>query len=106
MTQNIEVTKDIEVSRDGAVMSAAFARPQKKNAITGAMYEALIEAFEAAERDPSVGAFVLSGKGGVFTAGNDLGDFVALAPARRLRMRERTFPQGGSPASSRSSRSR
>src|SRR5277367_3220569 len=60
-------------------MTASFARPQKKNAITGAMYEALIEAFEAAERDASVGAFVLSGKGGVFTAGNDLGDFVALA---------------------------
>ena len=73
------MTPDIEVAREGAVMSAAFARPQKKNAITGAMYEALIEAFEAAERDESVGAFVLSGKGGVFTAGNDLGDFVALA---------------------------
>jgi enoyl-CoA hydratase/carnithine racemase len=60
-------------------MSAALARPQKKNAITGAMYEALIEAFEAAERDPDVGALVLSGKGGMFTAGNDLGDFLAVA---------------------------
>ncbi|HEX9170600.1 MAG TPA: enoyl-CoA hydratase-related protein [Roseiarcus sp.] len=60
-------------------MSAAFARPQKKNAITGAMYEALIEALEAAERDASVGALVLSGKGGVFTAGNDIGDFLAAA---------------------------
>ena len=73
------MTQDVEVGREGAVMWAAFARPQKKNAITGAMYEALIEAFEAAERDPSVGAFVLSGKGGVFTAGNDLGDFLAVA---------------------------
>lgn len=70
---------DIEVAREGAVMSAAFARPQKKNAITGAMYEALIEAFEAAERDPDVGALVLSGKGGVFTAGNDIADFLAVA---------------------------
>jgi enoyl-CoA hydratase/carnithine racemase len=43
------------------------------------MYEALIEAFEAAERDPEVGAFVLSGKGGAFTAGNDLIDFLAVA---------------------------
>ncbi|HEY6734196.1 MAG TPA: hypothetical protein VI256_10430 [Roseiarcus sp.] len=40
MTQDT-LTKDIEVSREGAVMSAAFARSQKKNAITGAMYEAL-----------------------------------------------------------------
>jgi enoyl-CoA hydratase/carnithine racemase len=73
------MTEDIEVAREGAVLSAAFARPQKKNAITGAMYEKLIEAFEAAERDPDVGAFVLSGKGGVFTAGNDIADFLAVA---------------------------
>jgi enoyl-CoA hydratase/carnithine racemase len=73
------MTEDIEIAREGSVMSAAFARPQKKNAITGAMYEALIEAFETAERDDSVGALVLSGKGGVFTAGNDIGDFLAVA---------------------------
>ena len=73
------MTQDIEVAREGAVLSAAFARPQKKNAITGAMYDALIEAFEGAERDPDIGALVLSGKGGVFTAGNDLGDFLAVA---------------------------
>jgi enoyl-CoA hydratase/carnithine racemase len=73
------MTQDIETAREGAVMSAIFARPQKKNAITGAMYEALIEAFEAAERDPTVGALVLSGKGGAFTAGNDIGDFLAVA---------------------------
>ena len=77
------MTEDIEVAREGAVLSAAFARPQKKNAITGAMYEALIEAFETAERDPGVGAFVLSGKGGVFTAGNDIGDFLAVASRPR-----------------------
>jgi enoyl-CoA hydratase/carnithine racemase len=73
------MTEDIEVTRDGAVMSAVFARPQKKNAITGAMYDALVEAFESAERDASVGALVLSGKGGVFTAGNDIADFLAFA---------------------------
>src|SRR6185437_8641555 len=67
-----ERMSDIEIAREGAVLSAAFARPEKKNAITGAMYDALIEAFEAAERDASVGAFVLSGKGGIFTAGNDI----------------------------------
>ena len=70
---------DIEIAREGAVLSAAFARPQKKNAITGAMYETLTEAFESAERDAHVGAFVLSGKGGVFTAGNDIGDFLGFA---------------------------
>jgi enoyl-CoA hydratase/carnithine racemase len=68
---------DIELAREGAVQSAAFARPQKKNAITSAMYDALIEAFDAAERDATVGALVLSGKGGMFTAGNDIADFLA-----------------------------
>src|SRR3954453_8584493 len=72
-------TQDIEIAREGAVISAAFARPQKKNAITGAMYEALIEAIETASRDPEIGALVLSGKGGIFTAGNDIGDFLAVA---------------------------
>jgi len=57
----------IEVAREGAVLIAAFARPEKKNAITGAMYEALIE------------AFALAGRGGVFTAGNDIGDFLSIA---------------------------
>ena len=73
------MTDNIEIAREGAVLSAAFARPEKKNAITGAMYEALIEAFDTAERDASVGALVLSGKGGVFTAGNDIADFLAVA---------------------------
>ena len=71
----------IEVTREGAVVVAAFARPEKKNAITGAMYEALIAALEEAERDASVGALVLTGRGGVFTAGNDIADFLAVAAA-------------------------
>jgi enoyl-CoA hydratase/carnithine racemase len=69
----------IEVAREGAVLVAAFARPEKKNAIRGAMYEALIEAFDEAERDPNIGAFVLTGRGGVFTAGNDIADFLSAA---------------------------
>jgi enoyl-CoA hydratase/carnithine racemase len=73
------MSKGIEVRREGAVLAAAFDRPDKKNAITSAMYEALIETFDQAGRDPEVGALVLSGNGGVFTAGNDIGDFLAAA---------------------------
>jgi enoyl-CoA hydratase/carnithine racemase len=69
----------IEVRREGAVVAAAFDRPEKKNAITSAMYEALIDVFDKAERDPEVGALVLSGNGGVFTGGNDIADFLAVA---------------------------
>ena len=75
------MTPGIEVRRDGAVLSAAFDRAEKKNAITSAMYEALIETFDQAERDPDVGALVISGNGGAFTAGNDIADILAASTA-------------------------
>ena len=96
------MSRGIEVARHGSVLSVAFDRPEKKNALTGAMYEALVEAFDEAERDPNVGALVLSGRGGIFTAGNDIGDFLAFAmragggglgtlPAGRFTTRLATF---------------
>jgi enoyl-CoA hydratase/carnithine racemase len=70
---------DVLVSRDGPVLVLTLARPQKKNALTGDMYEALIEAFRNADQDEDIGALLLRGSGGVFTAGNDIGDFIAHA---------------------------
>jgi enoyl-CoA hydratase/carnithine racemase len=69
----------VEVRREGAVLLARLARPEKKNALTSAMYERLIAAFQEASREPSLGALVLTGSPGVFTAGNDIGDFLAAA---------------------------
>ncbi len=69
----------VEVRREGAVSLVTLARPEKKNALTSAMYERLIAAFQEASREPSVGALVLTGSQGVFTAGNDIGDFLAAA---------------------------
>ncbi len=86
------MTSDIEIARDGAVLSAAFARPEKKNAITSAMYEVLIDVLDASERDSTVGALLLSGKGGVFTAGNDIGDFLAIATGAAGSGDPRDFP--------------
>ena len=62
--------------RDG-VMSIAFARPEKKNAITAAMYAAMAAALRGAAADDSIRTVVIAGSPGVFTAGNDLGDFLA-----------------------------
>jgi enoyl-CoA hydratase/carnithine racemase len=67
-------------SQDG-VTSLVLARPEKKNALTGAMYDALVSAFAEASGDDTVGAILLSGKGGVFTAGNDIGDFLRMSDA-------------------------
>jgi enoyl-CoA hydratase/carnithine racemase len=69
----------VHISREGAVIRATLERPDKKNALTSAMYERLIAAFREASADAGVGALVLTGSHGVFTAGNDIGDFLAAA---------------------------
>ncbi|GJE18799.1 enoyl-CoA hydratase-related protein [Methylobacterium marchantiae] len=52
-------------------------RPEKKNALTGAMYDALRLALEGADVSDAVGAIVFAGMPGAFSAGNDIADFVA-----------------------------
>src|SRR5579859_2852641 len=64
---------------DGAC-EIAMARPQRKNALTLAMYAAMTEALEAAGRDDAVRAVLIRGEGGSFTSGNDLGDFMQSPP--------------------------
>jgi enoyl-CoA hydratase/carnithine racemase len=58
------------------VATIEIARPEKKNAITGAMYLALAEALDAAREDDAVRAVLLTGQPGIFTSGNDIEDFV------------------------------
>ena len=70
---------DLLVSRDGAVLRLTVNRPEKKNALTGAMYHALGDALDDAARTPSIGAIVIEGSGGNFTAGNDISDFLAVS---------------------------
>ena len=76
-----DASSDLTIARDGGVLHLALSRPAKKNAITRAMYAGLAEALVEAAPDPSVRAVVLSGTGGVFTAGNDLGDFLIDPPS-------------------------
>lgn len=56
-----------------------FNRPEKKNAITEAMYNRLAEALRAANADAEIRAIALLGTEGCFTAGNDMKDFLAYA---------------------------
>lgn len=62
------------------VLRIVFNRPEKKNALTVEMYEAINEAFDLAAGDPQIKALLFAGEGGVFTAGNDLQDFLAHPP--------------------------
>lgn len=61
------------------VVHLVISRANKKNALTRDMYGALADGVSKAAADTSVNAIVISGEGGVFTAGNDLEDFRARA---------------------------
>jgi enoyl-CoA hydratase/carnithine racemase len=74
------MSNEILHSIEGAVMRVRINRPDKKNAITVAMYTALADAFEAAAADPAVRVVTISGEGALFTAGNDLRDFQQARP--------------------------
>lgn len=62
------------------IMCVEIRRPEKKNALTGPMYSAMADALEAAEQDSQVRVILIHGQPGVFTAGNDLADFLANPP--------------------------
>ena len=70
----------ILVERQDAIQHIRINRPEKKNALTAAMYAAFAEAILAADRDPGVRVMLIGGAGDAFTAGNDLQDFLAHAP--------------------------
>jgi enoyl-CoA hydratase/carnithine racemase len=74
MTEHVRVA-DLE----GGVRLLTLNRPEKKNALTGPMYDALRDALEEADSSEAVGAVVFAGQPGAFTAGNDIADFVARA---------------------------
>lgn len=73
------MTEQVTIERDGAVMIVRLARPEKKNALTGAMYDKLTASLIAAEEDETIGAILIAGSGGSFCAGNDLFDFLSYA---------------------------
>lgn len=62
------------------IMRVEIRRPDKKNALTTQMYTALSNALDAAESDPQVRVILIHGQPGMFTAGNDLADFMANPP--------------------------
>jgi enoyl-CoA hydratase/carnithine racemase len=53
-----------------------FTRAEKKNALTGPMYNAMSEALDAAEKNDAIAVHVFIGSGGIFSAGNDINDFM------------------------------
>jgi enoyl-CoA hydratase/carnithine racemase len=74
------MSQHVRVERNGAVLAITLARPERRNAITVAMYDALADALEGVAGDPSVRVIAFRGEGPDFAAGNDLADFLNALP--------------------------
>lgn len=72
---------EVAVHRDDAVVTLALDRRARRNALTGAMYQALADALREAESDSAVRVVVFRGTADTFTAGNDLEDFLERPPS-------------------------
>ncbi len=72
---------DILVHVEAGVMTLTFNRVDKKNSITSAMYAALADTLAQAEQDAGVRVVLIQGDITIFSAGNDIGDFLNAAPS-------------------------
>ncbi|WPN59277.1 enoyl-CoA hydratase-related protein [Pseudomonas sp. P9_31] len=71
----------IQFERERGLLTLRFNRPEKKNALTRAMYSHLVEALKQADTDPDINAVLITGGAECFTAGNDIGDFLQQPPS-------------------------
>lgn len=69
------MTDHIQITTQDRVTLLRISRPEKKNAITQDMYAAMAEAIESYDKSDDARAFIITGGGDMFTAGNDLQDF-------------------------------
>ncbi|VWX58279.1 Enoyl-CoA hydratase/isomerase [Burkholderiales bacterium 8X] len=76
-----QAPSDILVHTEAGVMTLTLNRLDKKNSITGAMYGQMADALQAADDDHAVRAVVIQGHATIFSAGNDIGDFLNAPPA-------------------------
>jgi enoyl-CoA hydratase/carnithine racemase len=79
---------DIVTERSNGILRVEINRPEKKNALTAAMYTRLADIFNEAAEDEAVRVVLWHGAGDAFCAGNDLGDFLKNPPGPG------NFPQG------------
>ena len=74
----------IKTATLNGVATIEIARPEKKNALTAAMYQAMADALRAAQADSGVRAVLITGQPGVFTSGNDIEDFMSRPPSQGM----------------------
>jgi enoyl-CoA hydratase/carnithine racemase len=70
----------ITTERRGAILAIGIDRAERRNALTGQMYDDMTAAFQQAERDESIRVVLVHGRPEAFCAGNDLEDFMKHPP--------------------------
>lgn len=78
------MSEHIQVERQGAVQIIRLNRPEKKNALTRAMYASMTKAILDSDNDAGIRANVFLGVPGAFSSGNDLQDFMAFAMSGQM----------------------
>lgn len=73
------MTEPIRIAQDAGVLTLTLARLEKKNALTNAMYGTLTAELARAATDPAIRVVLLEAEGDMFTAGNDIAEFAAVA---------------------------
>lgn len=75
-------TPEIRTDLTAGVLTITLARPDKKNALTNQMYGTLADTIERAEHDRNIRVLLVQGDGDMFTAGNDVSEFAAIAAGK------------------------
>jgi enoyl-CoA hydratase/carnithine racemase len=75
------VTQHVLVEKSERLLVLTLNRPDKKNALTRAMYKTLADEISGADTDPAIRCILIMANGDMFTAGNDLVDFAAIGSA-------------------------
>jgi enoyl-CoA hydratase/carnithine racemase len=73
------MSEHVTVIESGPVRTVRMNRPDKKNALTAAMYDAMAAALESANSHPDIRCVIIAGTPGAFSAGNDLTEFSQAA---------------------------
>jgi enoyl-CoA hydratase/carnithine racemase len=73
------MSEPVEIKRESGIQVLRLNRPEKKNALTSAMYKVLAESLNAANSDDAIAVTVILGQPGIFCAGNDIADFLAAS---------------------------
>jgi enoyl-CoA hydratase/carnithine racemase len=85
------MTDHIKTTTQDGILEITFARPEKKNALSNAMYRKASDALEGAQTDSAIRLVLLSSEGDAFTSGNDLADFAGVAAGGREELQAARF---------------